>query len=129
MLIAVMHKRLRRCSTAIEVSPGDEQEIQLTKEGGCHARGEVVILLDLLEGVENELCPATCRLEDEAPAGRRCGKISIDAQRHLCAVCMLAFFRIEPHDPRERGSEIRRIAGLVLFGVGVMSLSFEFTCI
>jgi len=33
MLIAVMHKRLRRCSTAIEVSPGDEQEIQLTKEG------------------------------------------------------------------------------------------------
>ena len=71
----------------------------------------------------------TCRLEDEAPAGRRCGKISIDAQRHLCAVCMLAFFRIEPHDPRERGREKRRNKRWEMFGVGVMSLSFEFTCI
>jgi len=25
------------------------------------------------------------------------GKISIDAQRHVCAVCILVFFRLEPH--------------------------------
>ena len=52
-------QRLRRCSAAAEVSPGDEQKIQLTQESGCYARGEIVIILGLLEGVENEICPAT----------------------------------------------------------------------
>ena len=37
------------------------------------------------------------QLEDDAPAGRHCEKISIDDQRLVCAVCMLAFFQLELH--------------------------------